>query len=371
MGKRILLMYISLNSGHHRASLGLEKAIHQLSPEATLTSINALHYTHPLLERIVKKSYLSLLRVCPQVWDYLYDRPGVVRGTQPFRYFLSQFNFRKLKALLEEFKPGAVACTQAFPCGMVADYKKATGARLPLVGILTDYYAHSYWLADQVDYYVVPSDRARERLRLEGVPEKRILPYGIPIDPIFCQQTDRGQMFQKIGFDPGTPVLLLMGGSHGFGPLAQLTERIYRSSLKVQLMVVCGKNETLFRRLSRQAARLQEKVRVFGFVENVNELMEITTCLITKPGGITTAEALAKGLPMILLNPIGGQETANAEFLLKEGIAVKARHPSEVLSLVQDLLEHPVKLMEMRRSTERQRRPASALELAEKLLSIA
>jgi len=371
MGKRILLMYISLNSGHDRASQGIEKAIHQLSPGVQLSSVNVLHYLHPFLVQLIKQSYFNLIRHYPQGWDYLYDHPWVVRQTQSLRQFLYNSNFAKLRTLLETFKPGVVACTQAFPCGMFAAYKETFQLGLPLVGVLTDFGAHAYWMHEKVDYYVVPSEKARANLCTHGVSDKRILTYGIPIDPRFCLQGDRNQIFQKLGLSPEVPTLLVMGGSYGIGPIRKVVRQLDRSALDIQIIVVCGKNGRLFSKLSRRSDHTRKKVRIFGFVDNVDELMEISTCLITKPGGVTTAEALTKSLPMILLTPIGGQESANAEFLLREGIALKVRAPKEVIDLTQGLLEHPARLQEMRRSAEKQRRPTSALELARMLLSMA
>ena len=363
-------MYVSLNSGHHRASQGIEQAILQVSPEARLSSINALHYTHPLLEPLIRKSYFSLLRHWPKAWDYIYDHPTVVRRTLPLTHLVYRLDSSKFKSLLESFRPGVVVCTQAFPCGMVADYKRRTRLELPLVAVLTDYQAHSYWIHPDVDYYVVATETARERLRAKGIAQEKILVYGIPVDPRFCLHGNREQRLQKLGLSGEIPTLLLMGGSCGFGPMEDLITEIDHSELKVQLLVVCGKNEKLFDRLSKRATVLRKTTRIFGFIDTVDELMEVSTCLITKPGGLTIAEALAKGLPMILWNPIGGQETANTEFLVRDGIAQKAEGVKDTLSLLHELLNHPERLREMRKAAERQGRPASALELARHLISL-
>ncbi len=369
MEKRILLMYVSLNSGHHRASQGIEKGIRELSSDAELRNINALHYLHPLLEPLIRKTYFGLLRYYPKAWDSVYDRPVVFRRMAPLTHFLYRLDRLKFRTLLEEFRPGVVVCTQAFPCGMVADYKRNHGLRLPLVGVLTDYQAHAYWIHPEVDYYVVATDTAKERLLAEGVSQEKILAYGIPVDPCFSLRKNRVEIFRKLGLSPEIPTLLIMGGSYGFGPIAEVIRKIDRSELAVQMMVVCGKNERLLNQLSRETAHLKKAIRLFGFVDAIDELMEVATCLITKPGGMTTAEAVTKGLPMVLLNPIGGQETGNTEFLVKRGMARKARDAREVLLWVKELLEHPTQLQEMRRLAERHRYPTSALDLARRLLS--
>ena len=370
MEKRILLMYISLNSGHHRASQGIEKAIRQLSPDAELRNVNALHYTHPFLEPLIRQGYFSLLRHYPKAWDALYDHPAVFRRTAGLVRLLYRLDSRKFKTLLEEFQPGVVVCTQAFPCGMVSDYKKSFGLALPLVGVLTDYQAHAYWVHSEVDYYVVATQEAEERLREKGVSDKKILSYGIPVDPAFSSLKNREEILRKHSLSPEVPTLLIMGGSYGFGPIAEFVEAFDRSGIKAQLLVVCGKNERLFNRLSRKAILFKKRVRVLGFVDCIDELMEAATCLITKPGGITTAEAVVKGLPMVLLNPIGGQETTNTEFLLKKGFARKAKDVREALELVRGLLEEPSRLEGIRQAARRHPQSTSAFELAQRLLSL-
>ena len=369
MGKRILLTYISLNSGHHRASQGIEKAIRQLSPKAQLRNINALHYTHPFLEPLIRKGYFNLLRYYPKAWDTLYDHPAVFKRTSGLTRLLYRLDSRKFKPLLEEFQPEVVVCTQAFPCGMVSDYKKTYHLAFPLVGVLTDYQAHAYWIHPEVDYYVVPTEEARVRLRENGVSGERILAYGIPVDPGFNTSKNRSELFRQHFLSPEVPTLLIMGGSYGFGPVAELVSAIDASELNAQLLVVCGKNQKLFNRLSQKAVSFKKKVRIFGFVDDIDELMEMATCLVTKPGGITTAEALVKNLPMVLLNPIGGQETANTEFLVKKGVARKAGDVGEALGVVKELLVHPSVLQTMRRCAQADRHPTSALELAQFLLS--
>src|SRR3989338_9221065 len=139
-------MYISVSSGHHRASLAIEQAIKQLQPSAQIINLDCLKYTNPLLGKIINRAYMGVIKNTPELWDYLYDNPKVLKNTQKLRDFIHRFNSNKLRTLLDKFSPDVIACTQAFPCGMVADYKKSFGLTTPLVGILTDHAPHSYWV---------------------------------------------------------------------------------------------------------------------------------------------------------------------------------------------------------------------------------
>lgn len=368
--KRVLLFYISPDSGHHQASLAIERALHQLLPECCTLNVNALQYMNPILERIIKRSYFGLIRTRPEVWGYLYDNPKVLKSIQRLRHVIHHFNSPKFHSLIEEFHPDVIVCTQAFPCGVVADLKKSQKITVPLVGVMTDYFPHSYWIYEDVDFYMVASERAKRKLFQNGIPQKKIFPFGIPVDPKFAVNGKKDNIFLHYGLEMHLPLFLLMGGSQGLGPLWRVVAALDRSDLSLQMVVLCGHNKRLYRRLLRRQKYFRKKTLLFRFIDEVEAWMEASTLLITKPGGITTAEALAKRLPLVILDPIGGQETANANFLVEEGIAIMARDEQEVLLLTRELLLHPVKLQEMRLRTESHRKPSGALEIAQFLLSL-
>ncbi|MCM8766411.1 MAG: hypothetical protein NC920_06220 [Candidatus Omnitrophica bacterium] len=367
--KRVLLLYITPYSGHHRASVAIEKALHTLAGERVETlSIDAFTYTNPILARIINRTYLTLIKNRPEVWDYLYDNPRIVKNTQKLRELIHRFNSGKLKILLEDFRPHVVVCTQAFPCGMVADYKKTYGYQTLLIGVLTDYIAHSYWIYDTVDYYVVPSEETYQRLIYEGIAPENIKIFGIPVAPEFNQKKDKKEIFKKFGLDEHLPVVLIMGGSQGLGPLNKIVNVIAHLSFPLQVIVVCGRNKFLYTKLSLKRRYFKKPVTILGYIENMDEIMAIATVLITKPGGLTTAEALARGLPMLLIRPLPGQEAKNTEFLLKANVAIKANDEMEVGIMLKELLTTPLKLEQMRRQAINHSYPDSSLRIARLIL---
>src|SRR3989338_3438680 len=189
--KKILLLYISENSGHHCASIAIEKALHELDPQVKTLNINSFNYTNPILEKVINRTYLSVIKRTPEIWDYLYDNPKVLKKTQSLRDMIHRFNSGKLKALLDEFEPDCVVCTQAFHCGMIADYKKTYNLNTPLIGALTDYAPHSYWIYDNVDRYIVPSEGTAKKLIDNGIDPAKVMRFGIPVDPKFCEPLDK------------------------------------------------------------------------------------------------------------------------------------------------------------------------------------
>lgn len=368
--KKILLMYITLNSGHHRASLAIESALKAVSPSIKTLNINAFVYTNPILEKVINRTYMGVIHNRPEVWEYLYDNPKVLKSVQGLRDAIHRFNSKRLKGLLEDFRPDAVLCTQAFPCGMIADCKKKLGMDMLLLGVLTDHAPHSYWIFRNVDFYITPSEMSKEHFVKNGVSESKIKAFGIPIDLKFSKVHDKNELRAKMGFDPEKPAVLIMGGSQGLGPVEDIVNRLEGIEIPFQLVVVCGMNKKLEKALSRRAARYRRKFLVFGHIDNVDELMEISSIVITKPGGLTTAEALSKDLPMVIVHPIPGQEAKNTEFLLQQGVAVRAEDSEDIAVFVQELLLNTTKLDEMRKRSSELKKPNAAMDIAKLVLSM-
>jgi len=368
--KKALLLYISEISGHRCASLAIEKALHTLEPGMETININSFNYTNPILEKVINRTYMSVVRRKPEIWDYLYDNPEVLKKVQALRTMIHKFNTGKLKTLLDESRPDAILCTQAFPCGMVADYKRSFGLDVPLVGVLTDYAPHSYWIYDNVDRYIVPSEETGRKLIENGVDARKIEAFGIPIDSKFAGPIRREDACRRLGLDAGLPVILVMGGSQGLGPIKELVKLLDRSPLNFQMIAAAGSNSRLYRVLMRRSRRLRKKAVILPNASNVDELMAASSIIITKPGGITTAEALAKRLPMLIVNPLPGQEAMNTKYLLKEGVAVKAENPEDAVVILEELMYNRYKLERMAEKAGALARPDSSENIARLTLSL-
>jgi processive 1,2-diacylglycerol beta-glucosyltransferase len=368
MGRRFLLMHVTTSSGHHHASRAIGQALRLLDPHSQVVSVDAFDYTSRFIRVAIMRSYLSMIRYQPDVWGYLYDNPAIHKRVRHLRGLLHRYHARKLQRLLETVQPHAIACTQAFPCGMVADFKKHRGLPVPIVGVLTDYSPHLYWLHDAVDVYVVPAEEVKRSFQSHGVQASRLRVYGIPIDPRFLEPVERRLACRAFGLDETTPVILVMGGGGGFGPLRELMLSLDRVPLACQIVVLAGTNQALLSWF--RAQRFRHRVLVNGYVNSVAQLMEIATLLITKPGGLTTAEALAKHLPMLIITPIPGQELCNARYLLSQGAAVPLQAPEAVHDVVTQLLREPARVEELRRRAASVANPDSALQTARLLIEL-
>jgi processive 1,2-diacylglycerol beta-glucosyltransferase len=368
--KRIILMYISEVSGHRCATLAIEKAIKQLQPETQILNINAFNYTNPISEKVINRIYMEVIKRTPKVWDYLYDNPRVVRSLENIKRYIHKSNSPKLKKLFDSFKPDLVVCTQAFPCGMVADFKKDYRDSLPLFAVLTDYIPHSYWVYDEVDYYITPSEDVSVRLEKKGVKPSKIKPYGIPFDLKFNQKLEDADIFTRLRLDPQKPVVLIMGGGQGLGPIKTIVKSLEKSRLDLQELIVTGTNKKLFRSLKRKIKHYKKEIHLFGFVHNIHELMHIAKVIISKPGGVTTAEVLSMGLPMVIVKPIPGQEVNNTNFLTQKHAAVEVDDPKEVYSVIDDLLTNRAKLERLKAAGLKIAKPDASLDIAKLILGL-
>lgn len=362
--RRILLLHITLttSSGHARASLALEAALRTLEPQAHLEQVDAFQYTSGFVRWAMARSYFSLIRHQPDIWEYLYDNPAVHRQIQYFRSLLHRYHAAKLERLLATVQPDVIACTQAYPCGIIADFKQRHGLTTPLVGVLTDYAPHLYWFHEAVDAYVVPSEPVKRRFQVRGVDPAKVHVLGIPIDPRFTQPVDVPAVAAQFGLALDQPILLIMGGGSGFGQLREIVRNLDTLPQPCQLVVLTGMNRSLLRWLKRQTFR--HRMVAVGYTSAVPELMHIATLLISKPGGLTTSEALAKGLPLVIVNPIPGQEAYNARFLLSQGAAVPAGSPHTIRQTVRDLLESPDRIVALRRRSIELAHPQAAFDTA-------
>lgn len=361
-GRNILLLYSTANSGHHRASCGIANTLKKLDPSVEVTQIDVLRYTSPLVRSAISRTYQSVIEHQPDVWEYLYDNPSVLRHIESLRSLLHRYKSRKLQRLLDNVRPDAIVCTQAYPCGMLADFKRQKSLSIPLIAVLTDYAPHIYWFHKNVDYYVVPSLQVKKRFIDKGVDDSKLKVLGIPIDAQFLISEEKVKVTRQFGLNTESPIILIMSGGRGFGRIADIVKDLDLLPQDVQIVVLAGTNKKLLRWLNRETFRHQ--VKVFGYTEHVAQLMSIANILISKPGGLTTSEALVKHLPLVMVNPIPGQEAYNARYLLSQGAAIQAPSPHMIRQTVRDLLDNPARITELRNHIIDLAKPMAAFDIA-------
>ncbi len=371
MNRRILFLYLTKHSGHYSAALAIQQSLLEFEPGAETRMLDSFKHSNPVLSKVTLRAYLAMLKTAPEIWEYMYDNPDFKERTKAIREILNRGNSKKLNKVIAEFQPDTVVCTQAFACGVMASWKRVNPRHpLKLVGVLTDFVAHRYWADPQVDLYVAPNDEIKNALESQGVLASRIVVTGIPTNQQFRQPVDKVAVTRRMGLKPDLPTILVMGGSLGLGPMKSVIRKLDKLPQPFHIIAVTGQNEKLQESLMRKGDKLRHPTHILGFVDNVRELMEVAEVVITKPGGITTAEALIKRLPMIIINPIPGQEQKNADFLLAQRVAVQAEDANDVRLYVDEFFRNPVKLRQMREAAAKLGRPHAAEDAARAILAL-
>lgn len=359
---RVLIFYITEHSGHHSAASAVAKALKLKCSACKVLCVNAFKQIFPVIERLVHVLYLTVIKKVPVIWERMYDNPGFFNKSRFIKNFVNRIGAEKIKPFVDSFDPQVIICTQAFPCGIAAEYKKKFNKKVLLIGVLTDFSPHSYWIYEGVDYFIVPTRESKQMLVWKGVDERKILTFGIPIDPKFNISCDRAQLLKQYGLKSEIPVVLVMGGGRGLGPIKDLLAELDSSRLDLQIIIVCGVNASLHDWV--QGKSFKKKVLKFAFTDQIDCLMSMACVVITKPGGVTTAEVLAKKRPMIILNPIPGQEVRNTDFLEKNNVAVKIDSPSQVSGAIEKILKKRDDESDSIASFQHLAKPEASLELS-------
>lgn len=362
MKKRILLLYITNLSGHYKAAQALKEAFIQSSPDIEVFTVDVLKRFHPYASIIINFIYSFIVRKVPFLWGNIYDKRRVINGLNPWKRFIHACDFKKFSKLIGEVKPHAVISTQAFPCGLSSYYKKVTRSPILLTGVITDFWPNGFWFYDNIDYYILPHSECEPRFLDLGISREKLKTFGIPIMPEFSREITKQKAKEELHFGQGNPLVLIMGGGSGLGPVGKIVSGLDNSSLDFQIAAVCGKNKNLYRQLRKLS--LKKPAKLFSYTNEVYKLMSASDIIITKPGGITVSEALNKKLAIIAINPIPGQESNNLKILLKERAALEAKNPEEAVSLTEGLLRNDSKLESLRKNTLKFLTPGAALKTA-------
>lgn len=368
MKYKILLIYVSAGSGHRSAAIALERTFALDGDSTEIKVIDALDYTNPAYKKVYVSTYLNLVKNIPELWGYIYknyDSRKVSSEVEKLRKTFDKFNTQKLFKFVYEYEPDAVIGTHFLPLQIVSHLKSQGKIKTISMGIVTDYGAHSLWMQDKVDLYFVPTEEVKRELNRFGQSIEKIKVTGIPVDPVFNEKPDKGFIREKIGITNGRTTLLLLSGGYGIGPIKDFILSFKNTNLPIQLLVVAGKNTKLIKEIVNLSINIP--LKVFGFVDNINELMEISDIIVTKPGGLTSSEILVKGKPMIVLDPIPGQEQRNCEYLLEQGVATRLYDPLDAPYKIAELLSNKEKLKNMKENAEKIAQPNAAIDIVKQV----
>lgn len=313
-----------------------------------------------------------MVKTIPQMYRFLYNRAERATEVGPFRAWVHQFTATNLRVLLQDLRPDVVVCTHAFPCGVMAEYKKQFADAPPVMGVVTDFVVHAFWIHNNIDAYAVATPEMRATLIARGIPRHRIIVSGIPVRAEFAVAgADRDALRSRLGLPLDRSTVLLMGGGLGIGPLESMMHALDGVDVPLCALAIVGRSARSEQRVLEYAHRVHYPVRVVRFVNNVHEYMHASDVLITKPGGLTSAEALVAQVPMVLFKPLPGQEERNTRYLVQRRAALRAKNPADLTRTVQSLLESAEKQNAMRTAMARLGKPDAAAEIAVAIRALA
>jgi processive 1,2-diacylglycerol beta-glucosyltransferase len=351
MTRRILILSVSAGSGHMRAAEALRIQAGLEDDAVQATHLDVMQFVSSGFRKIYTDFYITLVNRLPTLWGYLYQLTNEAQpdgSMQKLRRALERLSTRTLRREIDALQPDAIICTHFLPAELLARMLATGRLQCPVWVQVTDFDLHRMWVQSGMRGYFAANDEVAFRMRAQGIAANAIHITGIPIMPSFRHPGTRAECAAQFNLDPARRTILLMGGGAGLGSLDAIAARLLALPEDFQLIVMAGKNAAALTALQALAVRFPGRLLAQGFTDQVQRLMACADLVITKPGGLTTSECLAMGLPMIVNTPIPGQEERNADFLLEQGVALIAIDAVTLEYRIRYLLTHPDKLADMR-----------------------
>jgi processive 1,2-diacylglycerol beta-glucosyltransferase len=376
MAPRILVLSAAVGAGHLRAAQALELALRQVVPQAVVKNLDVLDMTNAAFRRIYGRAYLDLVNKAPHVLGYFYDlldRPstsGRNRGDR-LRLAVQKLNLKPFIRFLETEPWDLVINTHFLPAEIIAALRRQDRLTVPQVTVTTDFETHRLWVHEPCDRYFTATEEGALYLRSWGVPPNvDAVPTGIPIHPVFSDPKPRADCLARQGLVGDRPVVLQLAGGFGVGPIEKLYRALLDVKLPLEIVVVTGRNEKAREQIQTVPASRRHRVKLLGFTEQIDELMGAADLVVSKPGGLTTSETLARGAVMVIVNPIPGQESRNSDFLLENGAAIKVNNLATLAYKVTTLLRDGDRLAQLKANAQRLGRPRAAFEVVRRSLEL-
>lgn len=368
--KRLLLVSVSAGNGHVRAAQAIAAHAWRDFPQLRLQHIDMMQIVPTLFRKLYSDLYMKIASGLPEAWGWLYrktDREPGHRLSGRLRRAIQRLCSQRLFEEIDRFKPNVIICTHFLPAEVLASAITEKRLDCQVWVQVTDFDLHQMWLHPGISGYFVANEELAFRLQCQGVPRKDIVVSGIPVMPVFTTRPDRPEAAARLSLNPDCFTLLLMGGGAGIGMDPVWITELLETESQLQVIVMTGKNQALREALAGVAHEYSNRLRIIGFTEDVATLMMAADLAITKPGGLSTSECLVCGLPMLLVNPIPGQEERNAALLLQEGVAVRADDPLTLQFRLQKLLSDPARLDSMRQRAMALSKPEAARQVLERI----
>jgi len=351
MQKKILLLSAGTGSGHIRAAQAIEEVCLKDKRISEVLHIDSLDYTNKMFQSIYSKGYLDAIKTAPDLWAYAFEATDKPWQNHFMVSAMNRINSQPLINKIREYKPDICICTHGMPAAIISRLIMQDRLHTNLGIVVTDYYVHALWLTDIFTRYFVPKEESRTHLSLLGLPSDRIVVSGIPVMKAFAAKASKQTLRQKYGISATLPLVVLSAGTFGVMSAADIIKILEQIKTRCQIVVICGKNEKLKRELELFIKNQQEiaanKYSIIGFTDAMHEYLKMAEVFIGKPGGLSTSECLVSGVPMIIWDPIPGQEVYNTYHVLEHGAGVMPNNALTIGFKVDEILSNPERQKKM------------------------
>ncbi len=368
---KVLILSITAGQGHHSAAKSISSALEERG--VTVKTVDVYKQIDKNLCDAVNKGYLISTKHTPKAYRAIYElidskkAPATKYSLQSIMGILLAIKFEKF---IEDFKPDVIICTHIFAAQVINELKRRDRlCDVPTIGIVTDYTIHPFWEdVTYIEYIDIASELLTQRALMKGISEERLCSFGIPVQKKFSRKQTKLDARNELGLDTDTPTILVMAGSMGYGNMPEIISGIHNFNDNCQILAVCGNNKKLFKKLN--TAAYGSNVNIYSFTDKVDIMMDAADCIVTKPGGLTTSEAMAKKLPMILVNPIPGQEDRNLEFFLNNGVALSVTKTFTIEEALYFMFRDKDRLEIMEHQINKLAKPNAASDIADFAISL-
>ena len=393
MSKKVLIMSASTGGGHNRAARAIKeelesRTIGNMSIECEI--VDSLKLVNNTMDKVISKGYEKSALYTPKAYGsvYRFSETTIASKNEFKTNPLTSLMARKFKHLLNESTPDLIIGTHPFPMIALSTLKKNNNIHSlsrsesfykstkvdipPMISVLTDYTTHSTWIQNEIDYYIVGHEYVKELLVYEGVDSEKVKAFGIPVEKSFLSHRDRETVLTEFGLSPEKLTVLLMGGSFGAGNIKETLEDLISIDRDFQILVITGRNEHLKDKLSKMLDSTihNKNICLLGYTNKMNDILASIDVLISKPGGLTTTEALLNDVPMIVPYFIPGQEEENLDFLTNCGAALRTTKKYSLPVLLKVLIDDPSRLDNLRKNIKSIRKFDSAVNISNLVVDI-
>ncbi len=358
----VLFLSVTAGGGHNSCAKAVEDYIKSRGANTYILDIYG--YIHKMLGKTVSEVYSFSISKTPKLFGTLYEiEEQSSAGICSLMDNVNRLACKKIVEFIDENKIDAVITTHIFGGQLITRLKRKKKINIQSYGVVTDYTLHPHWEDTNLDYYILADEGLLRQAIERGIPEEKLLPIGIPLDLKYARSINKKEAKEKLGFDPEKPLIFIMMGSMGHGNINSILNDVVRLYYDYQVAIVCGNNKRAKNRLLKK--EFKKSVKIYGFINNVDEFMDAADYIITKPGGLTVTEALAKNLPMIFVDPIPGQEVKNVEFLVNNGVGIYVTKNYSVADAIDLFYHFPERRNELVECINRLSKPLAAKTLGD------